>query len=60
MLRRAFTLIEVLVTIGIVTLLASLAMPGINSVRESSRSSECATRLRQLSIAAQSYSNVFR
>ena len=60
MLLRAFTLIEVLVTIGIITLLASLAMPGIKSVRESSRSSECATRLRQLSIAAQSYSNVFR
>ena len=60
MLRRAFTLIEVLVTIGIITLLASLAMPGIKSVRESSRSSECATRLRQLSTAAQSYSNVFR
>ena len=60
MLRRAFTLIELLVTIGVITLLASLAMPGIKSVRESSQSSECATRLRQLSTAAQSYSNVFR
>lgn len=60
MSQRAFTLLELLVTMGMIALLLSLAFPVITGVRESSRSSECATRLRQLSVAAQSYANVFR
>lgn len=59
-LRRAFTLLEVLVVLGILTLLLALAVPAVGGVRENSRSLECAARLRQLAVAAQSYSDVFR
>lgn len=58
--RRGFTLVEALVSIGIVTLLLSLSLSGVESVRESSRGSECGARLRQLAVAAHSYSNAFR
>lgn len=59
-MRRAFTLVEVLVALGIVTILFSIALPTITGVRDTSRSAECASRLRQLSLAAESYSNVNR
>lgn len=58
--RRALTLIELLVVMGTITLLFSLSLSGVQSVREGSRSIECAARLRQLAVAAQSYANVFR
>lgn len=57
---RAFSLIEVLTVIGIVTLLMSLALAGVHSVHESSKSSECSGRLRQLAIAANAYATTFR
>ena len=58
--RRGVTLVEVLVVVGLVALLASLLVPGVQAAREGSRSSECAGRLRQLAVAAQGYANVFR
>lgn len=59
-MRRAFTLLETITVIGVIALVMSLALPGIRSAREGSRSSECAGRLRQLGIAAQAYATTFR
>ena len=53
--RRAFTLIEMLVTIGIVGLIGSLLLPAIQSTRESARRVECQNNLRQISLAVQNY-----
>jgi len=46
--RRGFTLIELLVVISIVVLLVALLMPSLSSARESSRTVQCSSNLRQL------------
>ena len=55
-LVRGFTLIEVIVSIAIVTVLMSLIVPGLRSVAESGRSAKCASNLRQMATAAHAYS----
>ena len=46
--RRAFTLVELLVVIGILTVLLALLMPAAARAREQARSVQCASNLRQL------------
>jgi len=53
--RKAFSLVELLVVIGIIALLMALILPAIQRVRESSNMLLCANSLRQLGLAAQSY-----
>ncbi len=54
--RTGFTLVELLVVIAIIGILASMLMPAINSARESARSAQCGSNVRNLSVAANSYS----
>ncbi|MSR28221.1 MAG: DUF1559 domain-containing protein [Phycisphaerales bacterium] len=58
--RRGVSLIELLVVIGLVALLLSLLVPGVGAAREGARASECAGRLKQLAVAAQTYATTFR
>lgn len=53
--RPAFTLVEMLVVIGIVALLVALLLPAIQSARESARMSSCANNLKQVGIAMTAY-----
>lgn len=53
--RSGFTLVELLVTIAIIGVLISLAAPGVQAMRESSRRAMCQSNLIPIGMAIQSY-----
>ncbi len=53
--RSGFTLIEILVVIGIIALLAAILFPVLSRARESARSKVCLSNLQQLGLAFQQY-----
>jgi prepilin-type N-terminal cleavage/methylation domain-containing protein/prepilin-type processing-associated H-X9-DG protein len=53
--KRGFTLIEMLVVIGIIALLAAILFPVFGKVREGARKTSCMNNMRQLGLAFQQY-----
>lgn len=53
--QRAFSLIELLVVLGILSLLAALLYPVFATAREKGRTTRCLTQLRQLAQSTQMY-----
>ena len=55
MKKHSFSLIELLVVIGVITLLAGLAFPAFLHIRAKTQQTFCANNLRQMGLALQMY-----
>lgn len=55
-----FSLVELLVVIGVIALLVGLLMPAISGARQQSLTVKCASNLRQIGIALETYNQAYQ
>jgi prepilin-type N-terminal cleavage/methylation domain-containing protein len=58
--RRAFTIIELLVSVAIIGVLCALLIPAVQAARETARRAQCRNNLRQMGIGFHNYIDLFR
>jgi len=55
-MRRAFTLVELLVTIAIIAVLLGILVPALKTARDSAMTAKCLSNIRNMELASLSYS----
>jgi prepilin-type N-terminal cleavage/methylation domain-containing protein len=53
--RRAFTLVELLVVVGIITILIAILLPLLSNARQRADATKCASNIRQVVAAMAAY-----
>lgn len=57
---RGFTLVELLVVIGIISLLISMLLPALNKARDAANATQCMGNMRQIGMAVALYTNEYK